>query len=139
MVFLFAVVVGVRGVDFGYHWDENKILKSVANSIETATLLPGWYNYPSLSYGIALAAVAPEAVSAMAEARSVIATDADKNLKKDRLAALSGDLAGVAFADYYKIRVRTIFLVLSMLSIIWVYVFVYIWRRRWWEASCWVC
>jgi hypothetical protein len=134
VVFLFAVVVGVRGVDFGFHWDENKILKSVANSIETATLLPGWYNYPSLSYGIALAAVVPEAVSALAEARSVIAADTDKDLKKDRLSALSGKLASVAFADYYKIRVRTIFVVLSMLSIIWVYVFVYLWRRRWWEA-----
>lgn len=133
-VFLFALFTGLRGIDFGYHWDEGKILDSVSRSVESATLLPGWYNYPSVGYGLALAGIAPDAASAFGRARRIVATDGEKAQKKIELRGVAGDLAGVVSTTDFKLRVRRIFLLVSLLSVVWVYVFVYMWRRSWLEA-----
>jgi 4-amino-4-deoxy-L-arabinose transferase-like glycosyltransferase len=57
-----------------------------------------------------------------------------KTEKRAELAGVAMDLAGVADTLDYKLRIRKIFLLVSLLSIVWVYVFVYLWRRSWWEA-----
>lgn len=41
---------GFAGMDYGPHWDESRILDSIKLSASTGVLLPGWYNYPSLTY-----------------------------------------------------------------------------------------
>ena len=51
----FSLFVGIRGVDFGNHWDEWKLVSSVETHIKKKTFLPGWYNYPSMSYWLTLA------------------------------------------------------------------------------------
>ncbi len=55
---------GARGLDFGEHWDEGIQIKVVQHSIEEETLLPGWYNYPSVSYWLSLVTLAPELLEA---------------------------------------------------------------------------
>lgn len=62
LVIASAIVVSAIGVDFGHHWDEGRILRSVRYSAQTGVLLPGWYNYPSLTYDIALWAAVPTVV-----------------------------------------------------------------------------
>ncbi len=49
-----AFTFGMIGIDFGFHWDEPKIINSVVQSAASGSFLPGWYNYPSLSYDLAL-------------------------------------------------------------------------------------
>src|SRR5947208_12060405 len=51
---VFAFITGVRGLNFGFHWDEPLILDIVRHSIASHSLLPHWYNYPSLSVDLAL-------------------------------------------------------------------------------------
>src|SRR5262245_7161625 len=41
-------------VGFGKHWDEWKIIEGVQATITTGVLLPAGYNWPSLTYLIAL-------------------------------------------------------------------------------------
>lgn len=43
---------GLYGLEFGYHWDEGKSLKSVLRAYKTGHFLPGWYQYPSLLFSI---------------------------------------------------------------------------------------
>ena len=55
---------GARGIDYGEHWDEGFQVQLVQRSVAEETLLPGWYNYPSVTYWLALASLSPEALSA---------------------------------------------------------------------------
>jgi 4-amino-4-deoxy-L-arabinose transferase-like glycosyltransferase len=45
---------GVSSVDFGRHWDEEKLIFAIQKTINSAEIIPGWYNYPSLTYLICL-------------------------------------------------------------------------------------
>jgi len=50
-VFIYYAASSVR---FGVHWDEFRIIQSIQATMTTGVVLPGWYNYPSLSYLIGL-------------------------------------------------------------------------------------
>ena len=51
---------GLRGIDFGYHWDEYEAqIQPVQWSLDERTLLPNYYLYPSVNYGLNLAALFP--------------------------------------------------------------------------------
>ena len=52
LAWLFFVGSGFYGLEFGYHWDEDKSLKSVFQAYKTGHFLPGWYQYPSLLFSI---------------------------------------------------------------------------------------
>jgi hypothetical protein len=54
LAFGLVLFTGLRGMGFGRHWDEIRILESAINSWNTANPLPGWYNYPSVSHDLAL-------------------------------------------------------------------------------------
>ena len=60
----FFLWTGARGLDYGEHWDEGFQVQLTQRAVSEETLLPGWYNYPSVSYWLALAAISPEALSA---------------------------------------------------------------------------
>ncbi|HEX2990305.1 MAG TPA: hypothetical protein VHO49_06480, partial [Anaerolineales bacterium] len=51
LVWIFSIYTGAIGMDFS-HWDENKLFRSLRDSIPDGTLLPGWYNYPSMIYDL---------------------------------------------------------------------------------------
>jgi 4-amino-4-deoxy-L-arabinose transferase-like glycosyltransferase len=55
---------GQRSLDYGEHWDEAFQVQMVQHSVEQETLLPGWYNYPSVSYWLSFAALTPELLEA---------------------------------------------------------------------------
>lgn len=134
LVLVFSVVLGIAGIDFGHHWDEIRIIDSISGSIRSGTILPGWYNYPSLSYCLALACITPEAISAVGEARKVIDTEVDKSAKKEHLNGIAQDLADISTGTDFTLRVRTLFSIITLLSVVWVYLFVFRWRRSWPEA-----
>lgn len=57
-----AMICVIVGIDFGEHWDENRLTDSVMSSIRTGLLLPGWYNYPSASYDLLMMLVLPDII-----------------------------------------------------------------------------
>ncbi len=64
-----AVLIGtgLRGLDFGQHWDERHYqIGPVETMIRTGRPLPGYYGYPSFDYWISTAAVAPDAIVELA-------------------------------------------------------------------------
>ena len=103
---LALTAIGLAGLDFGYHWDEWKLIDAVKESAQTGLLLPRWYNYPSLPYDLCLAAAAPQA--AAAAARALPARPEPDVLARNIADALAG-------SDTY-LRTRAVFLLLSLLA-----------------------
>ncbi len=120
LIVIYNVVVGA-GIDFGGHWDEPQMMQNVRAAIATETLLPHWYNYPSVTFWLSIAALVPELGS----------TDVDA--PRD-YPVLAGRLAEATETPEFSRRVRRIFLAAGSLTMLWVYLSVLLWRRRWFEA-----
>lgn len=57
LVFGFTLWIGVRGIDFGNHWDEFRYIATSETALRNHSWLPGWYNYPSLTWYLAQPAI----------------------------------------------------------------------------------
>lgn len=97
---LLLAVTGFMSVDYGTHYDEPRLVNSVHQTLQTGRPLPGWYNYPSFSYSLALAAAAPEAMSAL-RAENETAARAASNRVLD---------------DSFSLRLRRVFFAFAVLS-----------------------
>jgi 4-amino-4-deoxy-L-arabinose transferase-like glycosyltransferase len=179
---LVLILTGLRGVDFGKHWDEDETnVGPMQQMIKSQTLLPAYYQYPSFNYWVCVAGILPEIIKEFPsealyeedeDSSSEGDTDADNNEeKKDATpdgngpktmdAAKVGEtatpddqedylvpqavesqaflqykerLAKFVFGDAYRLRMRGIFLILSSLTVLWVYLLVLAWRHSWIEA-----
>jgi hypothetical protein len=123
-VLAFAFWTGVRGIDFGRHWDEGRLTTSVVRTAETGVPLPGWYNYPSLTYDAALLALAPDLLGSRLHSKPVPRPEAGS------LSALAVAAAGKP----YLLHARTLLLALSLLGCLWTYLLVARWRGDHLEA-----
>lgn len=97
LVLALSLGAGLYGIDYGRHWDEDKLQHVVARQVETGSWLPHWYRYPSVSSTLVLAATLPD-VSQSRETR-----------------------AKVVETDSFLLRARKPFLVLSTLAGLWLY------------------
>ncbi len=116
MVALLVVMLGTGliGIDFGHHWDEGPNLLKITNSVRSNVLLPHWYDYPMMIYWLSLAVLAPSIP----------------------VAARSGDFSLLEFTESaaFLMQNRVVFLAISALVVVWVYLGVLAWRRRSVEA-----
>ena len=62
VVLIYVGVLGVISIDFGNHWDEGRIINTVKASYKDEVIIPMWYNYPSITFDIALITSAPKAL-----------------------------------------------------------------------------
>ncbi len=112
---------GLRGTDFGYHWDEYEAqIQPVQWSLDERTLLPNYYLYPSVNYGLNLAALFP-----------TLCRDMVEGVGGEDLAA---DLRAATDQPQYLLVLRSIRVLLTTLAPLWVYLSVWIWRRSRLEA-----
>lgn len=112
---------GLRGVDFGFHWDEYEAqVQPVQGSLDERTLLPNYYIYPSVNYGLNLAALFP-----------TLWRDLFQGVSGEVLAA---DLRSATDQPQYLLDLRSIRIVLVSLAPLWIYLAVWLWRRSPLEA-----
>lgn len=109
------------GVDFRSHWDEHKLFKSIRETIPYGDVLPGWYNYPSMLYDLTVLSASPEIITTYLADRSAFREVMERKLRGDEL-------------TIFKLRARTMFLAITTLSLLWVYLLVYVWTKRWSQA-----
>ena len=108
---------GIRGLDFGLHWDERPWqVGPVKQMVQSGTLLPGYYTYPSFDYWLNLLVLAPDATSSRGDA----------NLRKHLLRSLD--------SPAYLLRLRAVYLLITSLSLVWVYLLVLQLPGSWLEA-----
>jgi hypothetical protein len=105
---------GIRGLDYGIHMDEGPWqIGPVKTMLRSAILLPQYYAYPSFDYWVIGGALIPDIFAAWPDkARVVEAVE----------------------SHAYLLRVRAVFLVITSLSVLWVYLAVLHWRQSWVEA-----
>ncbi len=138
-ILILAVLVGLflvfgnRGVDFGTEWDEHMLIDSVANSLQTDTMVPGWYDYGSMSYDLIFAALGRRAV--VYAVQNPPSNIRDVTTIPPFLKQLSANLLQRVKTRAFYLTVRKVFILVSALSLVWVYLFVYVWRKSKLEAA----
>jgi Dolichyl-phosphate-mannose-protein mannosyltransferase len=115
------IYTGFLGIDFGYHWDEwDWHMRPLGAMIESETLLPNYYCYPSVDYWICLASLAPDVPQYL--------PSMDKQ-----------GLLGVVASNAYRLRTRLIFLLVVSFTLIWMYLGARARGRGPWEALVAAC
>jgi 4-amino-4-deoxy-L-arabinose transferase-like glycosyltransferase len=123
--FLILFITGMRGINFGNHWDEIPYqLHPVRQMYESGTFLPQYYVYPGLSYIVGAITVIP-------------------SFFEQKLTGVKG-IKGRVFesieSQAFLLRLRAVFLFITCLSTFWVYLTVWVWRKsklQAWIASAW--
>lgn len=95
---------GLRGLDFGFHWDEPYHLETLVSTLERRVPLPEKYLYPQVSYWLTVLALLPDLPHALIAAPPV-----------------PEYLAAAVAGDRFLLRTRALFLIVSGLSLLFVY------------------
>lgn len=125
LAFLFlwgiSLGLGMAGIDFGNHWDEPKLIRSVIKTYQTGVLLPGWYNYPSVSYGVTMLASLPEVASVALENTGALGQFVGESHDVGTVLGVSEQIQSRLEPRLFLPRVRPFFLFISLLAGCWVY------------------
>lgn len=114
-------VSGLRGVNFGYHWDEaGWHLDPGHNMVETGVFLPKSYIYPSFDKWLVVLPAVPRGL------REAWVDGGPLAIQAAMLSTMN--------APGYKLDVRGVFVVVSSLAILWVYGAALALRHKQWEA-----
>jgi hypothetical protein len=125
-LFTLFFVTGLRGLDFGFHWDEAEgQIRPAREMLARGVLLPQTspysYNYPGLSRWMVLWPTLPAGL------RAAVETGADTaRVQAAMLAALD--------APGFLLTLRRMFLFVTSLSVLWVYGAALALRFPWWAA-----
>ncbi len=98
---------GFHGLDFGHHWDEPWFFLPLKRFASQGHLLPGAYNYPSVSYYLSYAAGLPELLAAWWEGKQGPAVFQSLRPHLDTFA--------------FKLRTRALFLTVTATTVVWVF------------------
>lgn len=121
IVFFYSFWQGIKGIDFGYHWDEHRITNSIKKSTKEGLYLPRWYNYPSVSFDIALLGVIPEAFKISTKNKYDLNNFEENNVSRST-------------KDTIKFRIRGIFLFITLSSSLLLFLLILSWRKNYIEA-----
>jgi hypothetical protein len=116
------VVTGLRGIDFGYHWDEGPFqLDPTRKIVAKGVFLSPPYNYPGVSKILVLVPALDDGLRALWHGGNI----------RQILAAMGQAMD----APGYLLQARTVFLIVSALGIVWVYLAALVLSGRWWQAT----
>ncbi len=117
------LINGAVGLDFGTHWDEWYHVKGVASCVDRLSLLPDALSYGGPYFTLGLAVVLADRwrdVLGMLHDLQTLPRSVDVGALPSSIHFKSTAQALLATSDYL-VRVRAVFLALSALSILWVY------------------
>jgi hypothetical protein len=120
-IWFFTLYTGAIGLDIS-HWDENKLFRSLRDSIPQGKVTPGWYNYPSMMYDLTVLSASPEILSTYLSDRSTFREVMEKRFW------------GREAQEVFRPRARMLFLGMTSLALLWTYLLVFIWTKQWLQA-----
>jgi hypothetical protein len=123
VLFTFFVVTGYRGIDFGEHWDEvDWQIKPVQDMVDTGLLLPRAAIYPAFAKWIILWPALARGVEKAFEV----------GLEP---AIVQSAMRRMIMAPEYLLTARRLFVVVSALTLVWVYLAALVMRLKVWQAA----
>lgn len=131
------VLTGWKGRDFGRHWDEDFNLDKIRRPLTNGVFLPGSYTYPGMVFDIGTIALLPETIPILLRTTkelppsySSYSSRYQEVVPNEKVAPLVAFASGKTFL----LRLRGIFLVLTSLSGVWVFLAVRACKRSSWEG-----
>jgi hypothetical protein len=119
---------GIRGVDFGQHWDETKYqIGPVKTMVETGTLLPRLYQYPSFDYLLNFGVAAPDILHAIREVKAIPPEPGSRKGRREFGEQVQAKTLAALDRPAYLLRARSMYVVITALAVLWVYLTVLIW------------
>lgn len=112
-----ALACAIIGIDFGTHWDEDRLTYALTTSVRSGVLLPGWYNYPSLPYDLLLGLAIPDIASHVPGITQQLA----------RAEEVPGALAAAAETfgqPEFLLRARVFFAIITLGTAVWAFLIV---------------
>ena len=140
-VFAIALLTGLRGLDYGTHFDEHHLFQGAKQMFNSGLFLPRWYGYPTFSFYVALLPSLKYLASYRDEYESPEVLQLGEfyrgglpNHTLQDTPDLFHVLSTHVNSHEYLLNARTISLTISLLSIFWVYLTVWNWRKSWGES-----
>ena len=116
------VATGLRGIDFGFHWDELPWQLVPARAmVVNGVFLSRPYNYPGVGKMLALVPALDDGLRPLWHGGDV--------------RKILGAMVSAIDTPGYLLRARSVFLVVSALGIVWVYLAGWVLTGRWWHAT----
>jgi hypothetical protein len=132
------VLTGWKGRDFGRHWDEGFNLDKIIRPLTTGVFLPSSYTYPGMVFDIGTIALLPETLPFLIRTTKELPPSYPSYNSRYQEIVPNEKLAPlVAFATSkeFLLRLRVIFLVLTSLGGVWVFLAVRACKRSGWEGA----
>lgn len=128
------LTTGFIGLDFGYHWDEMIHLGEVSRPIESGVFLPRSYIYGSMTFDIGSILLLPRTIPFLATASKNSRPDFGQPYQEVVPNSRAAPLVAFAKSKDFLLRMRAVFLVLTSLTGVWVFIAVRACKRSGWEA-----
>ena len=146
-IFIFQLWTGVTGVDFGLYDDEKFTLNSIPivaerfmdeiskkNNNDSAlrlnsTVLPHYYNYPSMLYNITILRIIPFALNSVVNVH-IYKLGEERNLKKKNIKEIGNEIYLYSQSNEFKKKVRAFLVFLCSLTTVWIYFILYNWKNN---------
>jgi len=102
----FFLLTGIAGLSFGHYWDDEVMFDKVRRALAAPpTLLPGYYDYPSVSFWQAIVPLVPEALT-------------DRALRQRH--PDTSALTRFTRTETYRLRARGVYLATTSLALVWI-------------------
>ncbi|MAE45539.1 MAG: hypothetical protein CMJ86_01490 [Planctomycetes bacterium] len=111
---------GSRGLDFGRYWDDPLHQRNLQHALDHGRLLPGWYNYPSMTFLLSVGALAPE-LSEIPWGEMKIRHERRVGQEIQGITIPTQDLKDRVGSPRFVQRQRKIFLGLASLALLWIF------------------
>ena len=121
LVWVWVLVTGLGGIDFGIHWDESLLQKSITWAVQNHTFLPQWVYYHAIMHFLGLASLLPEAMTGLFHFGG---------LKDNFFLALEN----ISVLPEFLNRIRMSAFIVSSLAMVWIYLGVLKWRKNQFES-----
>jgi len=128
------LTTGFIGLDFGYHWDEWIHLGEVSRPIESGVFLPRSYIYGSMTFDIGSILLLPRTIPFLATVAKNSRPDFGQPYQELVPNSRAAPLVAFAKSKDFLLRMRAVFLVLTSLTGVWVFIAVRACKRSGWEA-----
>jgi hypothetical protein len=120
-LWLLFLITGLRGADFGFHWDElESHVDPTRKMVASGVLVPRIYTYPMLTKWLILLPALPSAIGPY--------------LSGGDPAGMQSAMLATMNAPTYLLTLRQLFIVISSTTVLWVYAGALLLGHRPWQA-----
>src|ERR1051326_3941738 len=136
LVWVVFVVTGWIGLDYGTHWDEGVAIDQVTRPLRDGIFLPGTYHYPGMMFNIGTIALLPETIPFLARAAKEAPLPKNNQSYQDIVPTEKiAPILSFAESQAFLLRLRAVFLLVTSLTGMWVFLAIRACKRSGWEAA----